>query len=241
MAGTKTQTEGAPGFVTQSILAATTNLSNSLEGIDVTSLQDRATCFVRENGGLYRFVDTSLAVHSSPTVIRPAGLTAAQAGRWLLESGGAIANSRTAGISHFFATGGTALTGPFGAGSFVVLDPANFTAGPDNSADLAVTALGGRITYNGTAEKLLTVRAGVSCELASTDRLSIGIFHQGVLVATSEQVQHFAAGAAADEIAQLETEAVISIAPGEAVQIRIAELAGSIGVTLYSAYLVVSD
>lgn len=239
MSGTKTQTEGLPGFVTQSILAATTNLQNSLEGIDPTSLQDRATCYVRENAGIYRFFDTSLAVAASPTVIRPASLTALQPGRWILESGGAIANSATAGHAWFRSGTGEALTGPFPLDTFAGLAPASFTAGAFNSADLALTAIAGRFTYNGTAAKLLTVYGAVSLGMAANEQTELAIFVNGVIVTTSQQIGNIIA---ADGARQLVTMAVLALSPGDIVDLRIAEgTTGTTAASLFSAYIAVTE
>jgi hypothetical protein len=242
MAGTKDRVEGLPGFGCQSILTTDAGgLINSLQGIDSSTLQDGALCYVRDTDAVYRFYDTSTAVHDGVTIVRPSDLTAGQAGRWLLIEGGAVTNSRTAGYAQFLAVDGVALTGPFAAGTFGTLDPANFTAGPDNSADLTVTPLAGRITYNGLTTKLVTVSVGVSVELAAADRLTIAVFHQGVLIATSQQQHDYQAGAAATEVTQLVSEIVLELAPGEAVQIRIAETTGGTAATLYSAYISVTD
>lgn len=239
MAGTKTQTEALPGFVTQSILAATTNIQNSLEGIDVDSLQDRATCYVRENAGLYRFFDTSTTAPAPPTIVRPAAVTGANPGRWFLEEGGALANSRTAGHAWFRSGTGQALTGPFGLDTFAGLDPASFTAGPNNSADIALTATAGRLTYNGSAQKLLTVYGSVSLAMGANERTELAIFLNGSVVTTSQQMVSVVS---ASGIHQLSTMAVLALSPGDIVDLRIAEeTTGGTAVTLHSAYIAITD
>jgi hypothetical protein len=239
MAGTKTQTEGLPGFVTQSILVATTNVQNSLEGIDVDSLQDRATCYVRENAGLYRFFDTSTTAPSPPTIVRPAGVSGVNPGRWFLEEGGAVANSRTAAHAWFRSQTGQALTGPFGLDNYDTMAPAAFTAGPNNSADVALTAAAGRLTYNGAVQKLLTVYGAISVSLGANELGELAIFLNGAQVTTSQQLLSIVA---ANGVHQIVTMAVLALSPGDIVDLRFAEhTTGGTAVSLHSAYIAITD
>lgn len=99
--------QSLPGFIARTILSASSSAATSLQGIDCTSLEDGACCFVREeplgtpNGGLYRYFASSARVPASPTVI-----TANGGGQWLLESARSKMNLKAIEIG----TGGTAPT-----------------------------------------------------------------------------------------------------------------------------------
>lgn len=99
--------QALPGFIARTILSASSSVLTSLQGIDCTSLEDGATCFVREeplgtpNGGLYRYYASSARTPASPTVIDATG-----GGQWLLESAKTFYDLKAIEIG----TGGTAPT-----------------------------------------------------------------------------------------------------------------------------------
>ncbi len=80
MAGTKQAVEGLVGLVAQTVLTSASNEKNSLEGIDVSGLQDRATCYVREFLATYRYFDDSVLPVLFPFIVAPA----VGPGRWIL-------------------------------------------------------------------------------------------------------------------------------------------------------------
>lgn len=82
MAGTKLATEALVALVAETVLTAASDAKNSLEGIDVTGLQDRATCYVRGLLSTYRYFDSSVVAPAYPFVIAPA----VGPGRWILIS-----------------------------------------------------------------------------------------------------------------------------------------------------------
>ena len=88
MAGTKTNTEGNVSLVCATEDIAGSSVLNSIEGIDVSSIQDRATCYERSGGLLFRFFEDSMAAPAAGSVIKPTGILLANPGRWLLDSGG---------------------------------------------------------------------------------------------------------------------------------------------------------
>jgi hypothetical protein len=99
MAGTKVAVEGSIPLIATSLLGAS---PTSLDGIIPFSLADGALCYVRAPDAVYRFFDASLAAHNPPSVIRPAALTAGEAGRWLLTEGGNVAPSASVEQSAWF-------------------------------------------------------------------------------------------------------------------------------------------
>lgn len=78
--------QSLPGFIARTLLSASSSAATSLQGIDCTSLEDGACCFVREeplgtpNGGLYRYSASSARTPSTSVVAANGG------GQWLLES-----------------------------------------------------------------------------------------------------------------------------------------------------------
>ncbi len=85
MAGTKQATEGAQGFICNTVTGG--NALASIEGIDPNTLVDGAVAYARNTGGEYRWEDSSLAPASPPAVIIPLGQSESVAGRWLIISG----------------------------------------------------------------------------------------------------------------------------------------------------------
>lgn len=86
MSGTKEQTEGLISLVCETAEISGSNVLNSLEGIDVESIQDRALCYVRATDTIYRFFEDSTATPSPPSVILPVKISALDPGRWILDS-----------------------------------------------------------------------------------------------------------------------------------------------------------
>lgn len=85
MAGTKTQTEGLPGLVCETPDVAGSDIQNSVEGIRIGSLQDRATCYTRSSDRTYRWFEDSVAAPVFPDILLPEELTLADPGRWIIE------------------------------------------------------------------------------------------------------------------------------------------------------------
>jgi hypothetical protein len=109
MAGTRNRTEGLVGLVCESALVAGSDLLNSVEGIDVSSIQDRATCYVRDVDTSYRWFQDSVDAPAPPSVILPAGQLVGTPGRWKVESGGG-----GGGVSTVTGTNGISITNPAG-------------------------------------------------------------------------------------------------------------------------------
>lgn len=89
MAGSRSLVQGAPGFVAElidGVNAGSADALRSLRGIDVRQVLDRATCFVRENSALYRWVEDSVLAPNGTTVVLPLGQAIATPGRWVLDS-----------------------------------------------------------------------------------------------------------------------------------------------------------
>ena len=88
MAGTQKLVEVSPDLIAQTLLTSGSDEKNSVEGIDVSGLQNGATCYVRALDRVYRYYQLppmgTLPV-APPTVIAPAqGLAF---GRWILQPG----------------------------------------------------------------------------------------------------------------------------------------------------------
>lgn len=88
MAGTKDATEGLAGLVCESVEISGSDLYNSVEGIDISSITDRTTCYVRDLDVSYRWFEESAAAPAPPIIILPAQLTVSDTGRWIQESNG---------------------------------------------------------------------------------------------------------------------------------------------------------
>jgi len=82
MAGTQVETEGLPSFVCETPDEASSNIQNSVEGIQVSSLQDGALCYVRSSSREYRWFEDSLTAPAFPDVLIPDGQSVLVAGRW---------------------------------------------------------------------------------------------------------------------------------------------------------------
>lgn len=83
MAGTKEATESLPGYICESPLASGSTLQNSVEGVNTSVLQDKATCYSRSNNMAYRYLEDSLATPSGDDVILPADTLVGDPGRWI--------------------------------------------------------------------------------------------------------------------------------------------------------------
>lgn len=125
MAGTQNQVEGLPGFLAASVLSATTTRQNSLEGIVVTSLTNRALCYVLESESVYRWFEDSTDAPSSPSVILPQDQPVGTPGRWILESAGG-AGGGLASIGLRWAGANQPIPGD-GTETIVTLDTIDFT------------------------------------------------------------------------------------------------------------------
>lgn len=83
--GTERQVEGAPLYIAETLLIASSSLENALQGVDTTQLADGTFAFVRKEpagtplNALYRFARTSSLAASVPTVVVPV----VGPGRWL--------------------------------------------------------------------------------------------------------------------------------------------------------------
>lgn len=86
MAGTQQTTEGLPSFVVQTSLASSGNVRSSLDGIDVSTLTDKANAYVSDIDEGYRWFAESTALVESPFVVIPEGQAAVTPGRWILLS-----------------------------------------------------------------------------------------------------------------------------------------------------------
>lgn len=85
MAGTELVVEGLPNFRVGTLRAASSTAANSLEGgFEVSTLQNGSVAYVLDQSSEYRWIDTSVAAPSDPTVIIPLGQALATPGRWLL-------------------------------------------------------------------------------------------------------------------------------------------------------------
>jgi hypothetical protein len=87
MAGTQKITEVAGGLLTNFVLATDpgADVEQSLDGINVSGLQNGATCYVRSIDKEYRYFDASLAPPAPPLVVAPL----VGPGRWIqIPSGG---------------------------------------------------------------------------------------------------------------------------------------------------------
>jgi len=87
MAGTKTRTEAQVGLICESTQISVAGVLNSVEGIDIKSIQDGATCYVRDADNSFRFFEDSLDA-PSPTVILPASISISSPGRWIIITAG---------------------------------------------------------------------------------------------------------------------------------------------------------
>lgn len=85
MAGTQQAVEALAGFIAETVLTSASTEKNSLEGIDVSTVVDGATCYVRENDATYRYFDDSTLPVLFPFVIAPAVPPGAP-GRWVATS-----------------------------------------------------------------------------------------------------------------------------------------------------------
>lgn len=84
MAGTKEVTEDLPGLVCDTPDVASSDVRVSVEGVDVQTLQDRATCYARSSDREYRWFQDSLDVPSFPDVLLPDGQLVSTPGRWII-------------------------------------------------------------------------------------------------------------------------------------------------------------
>jgi hypothetical protein len=116
MAGTKERTEGLLALVCESAEISGSNVFNSVEGIDVTSIQDRSTCYVRDIDAEYRWFEDSLAVPAPPVIVLPDQLTPGDPGRWIQITGGGGGGAvdsvnGTAGVTVAPTTGNVIVSG----------------------------------------------------------------------------------------------------------------------------------
>jgi hypothetical protein len=184
MAGTRTRTEGLVGLVCESAEISGSDVFNSVEGIDVRSIQDRATCYVRDVDQTYRWFQDSVAAPAPPNVILPASQTVAEPGRWVLQSGGGGGGS----VNSVIGSGGITTTNP--AGPIVTVNGMNLLA--RNGSNGGMTAdldMGGNdvqnaVSVSSAAGLALTGAAGLTAS-ATTGNVIIGATVGNILVSTA--------------------------------------------------------
>jgi hypothetical protein len=172
MAGTKQNVYSQDALVAQTISGA--NELTSLEGIEVSGLPDRTTCFVNNATGsqLFRWFDDSVAVPDGATVVLPLQLTLADPGRWILQTGGGGGGGTITGGANVGGGPGQVFQNAAGA-------TLNFRtiASPDASVtvttvgsqvQLTVAGGGGSTVGDFTGDKGLSVAAPVAGDQATT-------------------------------------------------------------------------
>lgn len=87
MAGTNTQAQGLPSLGVLTLYAVDSSIENSLNGLDVNSMQEGNTVWVAENNCEYKWYQDSLEDPSDPNVIIPLNQNPLVPGRWLLYYG----------------------------------------------------------------------------------------------------------------------------------------------------------
>lgn len=226
MAGTKEYVEAIGGFVAQTVLTASSDAKNSLEGIDVSGLQDRATCYVREFLATYRYFDDSVVAPAFPFVVAPAD----GPGRWLL-----ITVDGASGLPSFgeaaFEEGGTAqLLGATGVWTNVnsptwglLFSSADVTQPSNNS-----------FVYSGIA-RLMHLSGRLS--LSSPAPLSVSI---GLAVFGGADIAPQTVTLPADEIVQVEVERLVVLDGTLPVSVQLrSNGAGGETVAMYTGELVI--
>jgi len=83
MAGSQVQVEGLTSYYATTLLAASSTPQNSLEGINVNTLPNRAQCWAEDVATTFQWNEASVAVPNGTTIILPLGQNVADPGRWL--------------------------------------------------------------------------------------------------------------------------------------------------------------
>lgn len=241
MAGTQQYTEGLTALVAQTILSADSDQKNSLQGIDVSGLVDRATCYVRENFSTYRYFDDSVLPVVLPFIVAPSEGD----GRWVMVATDVPGGGTTLGALYFYDNATVQLTGPMTLDSWVTLAPAVFGAGADNTSDLALDS-DRRIEYTGPTKRV-SIEAGLTLwatdDQAFRETYEVAIFKNGNLLAESSQ--ELAPGdvqAGLSKSGHVTTQVVDILASGDILDIRVrTRMTGDTDTFLASAYLQISQ
>jgi hypothetical protein len=130
MAGTQQLVEVSPDLIAQTLLTIASDEKNSVEGIDISGLQNGATCYVRVLDRVYRYYQFSVVAVAPPTVIAPAAGLAF--GRWILQPG---SGSTVVGGCPTVYT-----VAPDGSGTYPTVELAIAAANTNATAALGVSA-----------------------------------------------------------------------------------------------------
>lgn len=170
MSGTRDRVEGNVELIAESTYSSGSTPLNSLEGINISSLQDGATCFVRMGALSFRWFqdDTSAP---SPTVILPSQLTVSDPGRWIEITGGGGGG----GVNSLIGINGIAIINPVGP-AVTVNGIALYARDGSNGAMLANMNMGGFGITNVTSVAsagALTVSAAGALNVTSVGALNV--------------------------------------------------------------------
>jgi hypothetical protein len=216
------------------VLSSASDEKRSLEGIDVSGLQDRATCYVREFLATYRYFDGAADAPVFPFIVAP---TVGQ-GRWRLVATDLILVGWTrdyvdAGIEDLTGNSSQALGA---AGSWVTLDTPTWIS---NQQGFQMTA-NGKWEYQSALPRQFLLSAKVSLRTNTALSVSIGV---GVgLPDPHPQTYRIPAGGVTTQIATDRVEILQSVASGGAlgkVELR-SNSAGNEVVTVISAQMVIT-
>lgn len=144
MSGTRDRVEGNVELIAESTYSSGSTPLNSLEGIDISSLQDGATCFVRTGALSFRWFQDDTSAPSA-TVILPSQLTVSDPGRWIEITGGGGGG----GVTSLIGTNGIAIINPVGP-AVTVNGIALYARDGSNGAMLANMSMGGFGITNAT-------------------------------------------------------------------------------------------
>ena len=235
MAGTQLTVEGLPSYRVTNLLAATTTPQNSLEGgFDISTLTDRATCWVESANGTYQWDQDSTAAANGTTIIIPLGQAGGTPGRWFLLNVAVVAGSFAVGEAKM--TGNA--TGTIAEDAFFPV-LGTFTVGLNTNFTISAA---GVITYTGAATRDFQISVALAVKLPGATLITFQMFHTpistGTPVAIGTPFTVIMEAAAASSVALLAT--IAGLKKNDILQLRLSVAGDDAPCTVVDAEILVT-